>query len=111
MTREQAELDIGREMATARKAEAAGNAGMARVCARRAAGIAIAFWLQSNARETWGTDALSRLKSIQTEVSMPESVRNAALRLTTRLASDFTSPATHPIEDGIIIINYLMENV
>jgi hypothetical protein len=110
MTRDEAAMEISRELEAARKAESIGNAGMARVCSRRAAGIALAFWLQHNPRHGWGTDALSRLKSVQTETSLPESVRNAALRLTTRLAKDFTSPATQPVEDATIIINYFMEN-
>lgn len=109
MTREEAATEIRRELETARKAEAGANAGMARVCARRAAGIAIAFWLQHNPRDGWGTDALNRLKSVQVDPSLPEPVRDAALRLTTRIATDFTSPSTRPVEDGIIIINHFME--
>ncbi len=83
---------------------------MARVCARRAAGLAIAYWLQNHPREGWGIDAMSRLRCLQKDISMPRDVREAALRLTTRSTEQFTSPfLTSPIDDCKTIIRCLFD--
>jgi hypothetical protein len=110
MTKEEACRQIEKELATAREAEKSGNAGMARVCARRAAGIAIGFWRQEHPRWGWGVDAMSQLRAVQTDDALPPTVRDAATRLTTKAMQQFTSPSTHPVDDCTIIINYFLEN-
>jgi hypothetical protein len=110
MTKEQATQQIEKEFSRAAHAREIGNEGMMRVCARRAAGIAIAHWLQSHPREDWGLDAMSQLRSLQLDDSIPRSVRDAAMRLITKITEQFAAPfSTHPIEDSKIIINHLME--
>lgn len=100
---------IRKELGTAARAMGRGNQGMARVCARRAAGIAIAFWLQSHPRDGWGTDAINHLRSLQHERSMPATVRDAAFRLTSRVTPEFTSPhSSNPVDDSRIIILHLL---
>jgi hypothetical protein len=107
MTREQGHDSIRNEMSAAHEARAKGNEGMVRVCARRAAGIAIAFWLQQHPRP-WRADAVSRLRSIHTEPDLPESIRAAAGRLAARVRGDFT-PAfpEDPLNDAWTIIGEL----
>lgn len=109
MTKTQTLEQIDKELATAEQARNAGNDGMVRVCARRVAGVAISNWLERNPRASWGMDAMSRLKSLQRDETIPIDVRDAAARLTTKITEQFTSPfSTDPIHDSKIIINHLL---
>ena len=109
MTREETLQSVEREFATARQAAAVGNDGMARVCARRAAGEAIAFWLQFNERPGWRPDAMSRIRHLEADPSFPPDVRAAAMRLMARVTKEFASPSsTDPIEDSNVIIRHLL---
>ena len=99
---------IDKEFATAREAMNAGNAGKARVCARRAAGQAISWFLTKHTRPSWGLDALSQLTHLKDDQVFPEEIRNAAIRLTTRISDRFTYPFTaDPIEDAQLIIKHI----
>ena len=111
MTKEQAILQIEKEFTAASQAQAAGNDGMVRVCARRAAGVAIDLWLQSHSRLGWGINAMHQLRSLRLDERMPRDIRDAAERLTTKVTAAFTSSfPTNPIDDSKIIINHLWEN-
>jgi hypothetical protein len=110
MNRDLVAEKIEREFATAKKAQEIGNRGMVRVCARRAAGMAVAFWLQSHPRRGWGTDAMSRLRGLQRDDSIPQHVKDAASRLTARITSDFThSFTTDPLQDSRLIIEHMLD--
>jgi hypothetical protein len=110
MTKAQALDHIEREFATASQARSAGNNGMVRVCARRATGVAIAYWLEQNLRQGWGADAMSQLRNLQNDESMPQAIHDAAMRLTARITEQFTSPfSTDPIDDSKTIINHLLQ--
>ena len=109
MTKTQALEQIDKELSTAKHAQKIGNDGMVRVCARRAAGNAIGFWLETNPRPGWGVDAIGRLKNLQHDETIPTDVRDAAARLTTKITEQFTSPfPTDPIHDSEIIIRHLL---
>jgi hypothetical protein len=105
ITRSQAEAEVARELEGMDAALAAGNDGKARVCARRAAGAAIAYWLQFHPRTGWGIDAVSRLRGIQEENGLPEEVRAAARRLCTRVNEQFVHPhSSDPGSDARAIV-------
>ena len=109
MTKEEALQLVEQEFAMARQAATAGNDGMVRVCARRAAGAAIAFWLQFNERPNWRADAMSRIRHLEADPSFPQNVREAAMRLMARVTPQFTPQyANDPIEDSTIIIRHLL---
>lgn len=109
MTKEETLQLVEQEFATARQAATVGNDGMARVCARRAAGAAIAFWLQFNERPGWGTDAVSRIRHFEADTSFPQDVREAAMRLVARVTPRFTPRfPTNPIDDATVIIRYVL---
>jgi hypothetical protein len=109
MPEEAALRDITREIATARYAQKLGNDGMVRVCARRAAGLAISLWLRSNPQQGWGVDAMNQLRSLYREQTMPHAVRDAALRLATKLSETTGAPATvDPLGDAEILIHHLL---
>ena len=109
MTRADAEDRATAELRRARTAREMGTEGMARVCARRAAGAALTFWLQHRARPYWGSDALGRLKLLARDPAVPEKVRESAGRLTARVAPDFSPPsAVDPLEDAAHVIGWLL---
>jgi hypothetical protein len=110
MTRAQTLEQIEKELATAKQAQARGNEGMVRVCARRAAGVAITLWLRTNQRNGWGVDVMNQLRSLALDASMPQEVINAALGLTAKVNTQFMVPSTpNPLNNANIIIHHLLE--
>lgn len=100
--------EIEKEFRMADAARTAGNAGMVRVCARRAAGAAIGCWLADHPRPGWGADAVTRLRGLHGDPGMPAEIRQAAARLTARVTADFRSPyPDDPLEDARSIIRHL----
>ena len=105
-TREYYLEQIGKELVAARDALNIGNDGKARVCARRAAGQAITWFISRNIRQGWGADAMNQLLHLIDDLSFPQEVRDAAVRLTTKISERFTYPfTTSPIEDARLIID------
>lgn len=104
----EASTGVADELARGREAQAAGNAGLARVCARRAAGLAIKAWYQVRDDVHWGGDALTQLTRLRAEAAAPEPVRAAAARLTTKVDFDHGLPFTNdPLTDAELIIAYV----
>jgi uncharacterized protein (UPF0147 family) len=101
---------INSELTRADQAMKEGNDGMTRVCARRACGNAISFWLQKNPHQSYGESSINQLKSIQVDNTVPEEVRDAAKRLTAHISvqSD-SSMSSDPINDANTIIKYCIE--
>jgi hypothetical protein len=109
MTKEDAVALIGKEFSQATQAASEGNSGMVRVCARRAAGIAIRFWLQQHPRKFWGMDAMNQLRNVHLDQSVPLGVRSAARRLTARITPEFEPPQkSDPLEDSKLIIDHFL---
>lgn len=110
MNKQQVGERIEKEFATAAHARSIGNDGMVRVCARRAAGVAIAFWLGNHPREAWGVSAMNQLQGVLTDETLPNTIREAARRLTTKITDQFKSPfAEDPLEDSKTIIEYFLQ--
>lgn len=105
---------IERELQHALAAQAQGNDGEARVCARRAAGWAIRAYYQRRddpvGRLQWGGDAMTQLKRLQNDAAVPESVRAAAARLTTKVDFDHKLPFEEDaVEDARGIIRFVRD--
>jgi hypothetical protein len=110
MTREEAVVQIEQEFSRAREAQQIGNEGKARACARRAAGAAVRFWLQNHATKGWGLDCMNQLESISGDDEIPEEVRGAATRLSTKITERSTAPFTpDPVSDGAILTEYFLQ--
>lgn len=80
------------ELRTGLKARSKGNEGMARVCARRAAGIIVGEYL---ARQGYILDTPSTLVQLRYLIDLPETseaVRTSAEKLLTRLDTDHKFP-------------------
>ena len=99
---------IEKEFSVARDALAAGNEGKVRVCARRAAGHALSWFLTKYPRTGWGNDMLSQLHAAKNEPTFPKEIRDAAERLTTKISDRFDYPVSvNPIEDAQGIVHYI----
>ena len=109
LSREEALQQCRDELNRAGEATAGGNSGMARVCARRAAGIAIRFWLQEHPRSMWGIDTMNQLRNLHLDQSVPQAVRTAAKRLTSRVNPEFAPPHQEdPAVDSRTIVEYFL---
>lgn len=98
------------ELNTGRQAKQIGNIGQARVCARRACGMAIEHWLLTNPQKDWGASALTMLNKLQEDHRIPKDIREAAFRLTKRVDQNFeTGIEEDPLKDGEMIIEYFLD--
>ena len=95
------------ELQRGKRAEAEGNAGKARTCARRAVGIVVTEF-QKQTGEEYGNDFLRQLRGIAGDATLPTLVREAAERLQSRLSRDFQSLSVHPLEDARVIIEHFV---
>ena len=99
--------DIESELARAKRAQREGNAGQARVCARRAAGRAIREFYRKREAAGWGGDAMKQLQRLRDDASAPEAVRRAAERLATKVDFEHKLPFDDdPIEDAEKIVEF-----
>ena len=100
---------IRAEMERAHEARADGNEGQARVCARRAAGWAVGVFGRERLGEESRWHAYHNLIWLQSQEKISVDVREAAIRLTTRVNVDHTHPhAEDPLEDARMIITELL---
>jgi hypothetical protein len=107
-------LEIGTELRRAADAIAIGNDGKARVCARRAAGVALRAWHRARGNAGAPADAQSLLKAVSPESGLPAEAVDAAGRLSASVAAAGSAGAgavaagsratTDPIADARIII-------
>jgi hypothetical protein len=98
---------IEAELKAAEAAQDAENDGRARVCARRAAGLAIRAWYQQQDGPAWSGDAMKQLVRMRVDAAVPPGVRQAAVRLTTKVDFDHLLPFDEdPIEDARQIIKF-----
>ena len=109
MIKEIVSMNIDAELNRGKQAQEEGNIGMARVCARRACGMSISFWLQDNPRNGYGESAMNQLRSIQADDTIPKEIKDAAERLTISAADQSDSKITsNPMEDAKIITTYFL---
>lgn len=92
MYRPETKAKIESELAGAEMARANGLEGRARVCARRAAGIAIRDYVENSGLEVKKTSANDLLIWLKDEKNMPETARRAAEYLLTRVNEDYQLP-------------------
>lgn len=81
-----------RELQQAEQARAGGNEGMARVCARRAAGVAIGEYLRLQGLPSPGPSAYDRLRYLQNLPAVPPGARRSAENLVIRINVDGVLP-------------------
>jgi hypothetical protein len=97
------------ELKDAFRSRQIGNEGRARVCARRAAGWAIGWYVETNGLGVSHGNALEHLKWLSDYASIPESLRQAAIRLSTTIETDRSLPFDEdPLEDAREIIHAML---
>lgn len=81
---------IGRELEQGERARSTGNEGQARVCARRAVGIALrAFWDEGVSTTP---SVIPLLQRLQATVSLPQALREVAGHFLMRVTPEFNLP-------------------
>ncbi len=106
MTLSQAERDaVEIELGRGRAALSAGNDGKARVCARRASGVALRAWYRASGRPDAPPAAQSLLNIARADPALPAELREAAVRLTTSINDRESLPFSgDPLGDAAAII-------
>lgn len=84
--------EIQAEFEKAAQARQRGNEGQARVCARRAAGIAIREYLSRGGIRPPSTSAYDLLNSIKEDPLLPQDLKLLADHLTIRVTEEFKLP-------------------
>lgn len=98
------------ELLAAEKARQAGNEGMARVCARRAAGAVARAYLLSRRAHPAPRNAYQALQCLASWNEAGEEVRQAAERLTMQVTRQHTLPVEADlIEDARMLCERLVE--
>ncbi len=85
-------VEIQAEFEKAEQARARGNEGQARVCARRAAGMAARRYFQRRGKAVTTPSAYDLLQALAGDPEIPARVREAASRLTIRVDEAFKLP-------------------
>jgi len=80
------------EIETAQSARQRGNEGMARVCARRAAGLVCAEYLRRRSRQTASNNAYDLIKMLAGLPDIPPQTAEIAAHFLVRLSPDHTLP-------------------
>ena len=83
---------IEAELKNAERARLNGNEGRARVCARRAAGIAARNFLSRHGVQARNGSAYETLKMLTTYPDLAPELKSAAVHLTTQVTEEFTLP-------------------
>jgi hypothetical protein len=108
---EQFDIDIAQELTRAREAQSSGNAGKVRTAARRAVGCALRYWLEKYPHPGYPSDMMRQIKLFSDETYVPPQVREALLRLETRISAEFESPSIDPLNDASVIISYIRSEI
>ncbi|MBT3391221.1 MAG: hypothetical protein HN413_12510 [Chloroflexi bacterium] len=101
---------IEKEFQTAEKSRQAGNEGRARVCARRAAGIAAGEYFRVHAMSDPGPSAYDRLQVLASASEIEPRFREIAQHLILRVNEEFRLPAQIDlIAEARQLVAYLLE--
>jgi len=90
---------LEQEFARAADARARGNEGQARVCARRAAGIAAREYYARRGQPVRTPSAYDLLQHIADEADLSPEIKQAAAYLTMRVTEEFTLPVDVDLVD------------
>lgn len=86
------QTQIKAEFEKAEQARARGNEGQARVCARRAAGLAVREYLSHRGIRTLSTSAYDLLNLLKNEPKLSPDLKQIANHLTLRVTEEFKMP-------------------
>ncbi|MDZ7343261.1 MAG: hypothetical protein ONA90_01980 [candidate division KSB1 bacterium] len=94
-------------MLEAHRAQAAGDFGRARTCARRAAGMTMQTAIGIGAGvPKYASTFIEGLRRLANDPSFPDHVRQAAGRLIDRAGKDRRSASQNPVQDAEVILKF-----
>ena len=103
--------EIQLEFDQAQKARANGNEGQARVCARRAAGIAIRDYLIRSGIRPPSRSAHDLLNLIKEHAALPPNLKLVADHLTLRVTEEFKLPIEADlVAESKLLCDWLLKN-
>jgi len=101
-------IDLQKEFEKAQQARVNKNEGQARVCARRAAGIAIREYLNRQGTKVPSMSAYDLLNLLKEEPNFPEDMKQIVDHLTVRVTEEFELPFDADlIAESRILCNWL----
>ncbi len=101
--------EVEHEMSLAEAARRQGREGRARVCARRAAGKAIAVFHQRRTGDQPSANYYRLLCWFREVDDVPDALKQSAARLTTRVTPEYTLPHDQdPLQDARTLIEALL---
>ncbi len=101
---------VEQELNRARQARARGNEGQARVCARRAAGLAIRAYYARQGEQPSTSSAYDLLRLLAADERLDAETRAQAERLTLRVTPEFKLPLEADlIQDAEALARRLLE--
>lgn len=104
------QTQIKAEFDRAEQARAKGNEGQARVCARRAAGIAIREYFTSNGINIPNTSAYDLLNLLKEDSLLPSELKLVTEHLTVRVTEEFKLPVNADlIAEARLLCNWLLK--
>jgi len=103
-------VQIEAEMRMARQSRARGNEGQARVCARRAAGLAIQIYRNRSGNADRPVSAYGLLRWFASVPGVEDGLRASAERLAMRVTHDHVLPHPQdPLADAMFLIQGLAD--
>ncbi len=101
-------IELQKEFEKARQARINKNEGQARVCARRAAGIAIREFLNRRGTQVPSMSAYDLLNLLKEDPNIPEDMKQIVDHLTVRVTEEFELPFDADlIAESRILCNWL----
>ncbi|TAK56731.1 MAG: hypothetical protein EPO24_10735 [Bacteroidetes bacterium] len=101
---------ISKEMTLAETFRKQGNEGRARVCARRAVGIALVWYYESRKINITNPDVIELMKRVLSDSIVPDDVQQAAQRLSAKITSEFQyASSSDPLADARCIIDFVLK--
>jgi len=107
MKTENNRIQIQEELLLAKQSRIEGNEGRARVCARRAAGAAVAKYLNQKDDLYESTNTFSALLTFQNNKDLPERIQLALTRLIQQVDQQHQlPPGVDLLEEAKLVINF-----
>jgi hypothetical protein len=102
---------LQKEFESAQRARVNKNEGQARVCARRAAGIAIREYLTRNGINVPSASAYDLLNLLKEDPLLPPNLKRVADHLTTRVTEEFKLPVEADlVAEARTLCDWLLKN-
>ena len=100
---------IWEELAEAERWRNLGKEGRARVCARRAAGWAVQYYIENRLEESTHLNAYQLLNWFRSRLDAPQALKEAADRLCTRVTPAGILPYSQdPLQDAQAIVEAIL---